>query len=71
MITTIAFDADDTLWENERFFKLTEVKYAELLKDYISTEELSQCLLETERRNLAPIWLWGKRFCTFTDRDRD
>ena len=62
MITTIAFDADDTLWENERFFKLTETKYAELLKDFISAEQLSQILLETERRNLARFGYGAKGF---------
>ena len=62
MITTIAFDADDTLWENERYFKLTEVKFAELLTDYISADQLSQCLLETERRNLARFGYGAKGF---------
>ena len=62
MITTIAFDADDTLWENERYFKLTEAKFAELLTDYISADQLSQCLLETERRNLARFGYGAKGF---------
>ena len=62
MITSIAFDADDTLWENERYFKLTEAKFAELLTDYISADQLSQCLLETERRNLARFGYGAKGF---------
>ncbi len=62
MITTIAFDADDTLWENEKFFKLTETKFAELLQDYITADQLSQCLLETERRNLARFGYGAKGF---------
>ncbi|HCO55307.1 MAG TPA: HAD family hydrolase, partial [Pelagibacterium sp.] len=32
-LTTIGFDADDTLWENEHFFRLTEAHFAELLAD--------------------------------------
>ena len=30
---TIFIDADDTLWENERYFRNAEVKFIELLKD--------------------------------------
>ena len=33
-LTTIGFDADDTLWQNEHFFKLTEARFAELLADH-------------------------------------
>lgn len=33
-ITTIALDADDTLWQNEQFFRLTEQRFVDLLKDY-------------------------------------
>lgn len=52
MITTIAFDADDTLWENEHFFKLTEAKFAALLGDYAERDHLLERLLAAERRNL-------------------
>ena len=31
---TIFFDADDTLWENEQFFRNAEAKFADLLSDY-------------------------------------
>ena len=51
-ITTIGFDADDTLWHNEQFYRLTEAQFAALLKDYCSPDDLSRHLLETERRNL-------------------
>ena len=33
-LDTVFFDADDTLWENERFFRAAEDKFIELLKDY-------------------------------------
>ena len=33
-LTTIGFDADDTLWHNERFFQLTQAHFAELLADH-------------------------------------
>jgi len=51
-ITAIGFDADDTLWQNETFFRLTEKRFAELLSDHGAHEVISQRLLEAERRNL-------------------
>jgi putative hydrolase of the HAD superfamily len=51
-LTTIGFDADDTLWHNERFFALTQVKFAELLADYTDSDSLMDRLLEAERRNI-------------------
>ncbi len=53
MITTIAFDADDTLWHNERFFKLTKEGFAELLADYADADHLEERLLAAEKRNLS------------------
>ncbi|SPJ23614.1 HAD family hydrolase [Palleronia abyssalis] len=52
-ITTIGFDADDTLWHNERFFKMTEGRFAELLADHAPPDHLAERLLEAERRNLG------------------
>jgi putative hydrolase of the HAD superfamily len=52
-LTTIAFDADDTLWHNERFFRLTQDRFAALLADYAGRERLHARLLEAERRNLG------------------
>ncbi len=51
-LTTIGFDADDTLWQNEQFFRLTEQRFAALLADHASTDVISEHLLEVERRNL-------------------
>ena len=33
-LTTIGFDADDTLWQNEQFFRLTQERFAALLNDH-------------------------------------
>ncbi|TIP83947.1 MAG: HAD family hydrolase, partial [Mesorhizobium sp.] len=33
-LTTIGFDADDTLWQNEQFFRITEKRFAALLADH-------------------------------------
>jgi putative hydrolase of the HAD superfamily len=51
-LSTIGFDADDTLWHSERAFRLTEERFAGLLADYVEARDLSQRLLETEKRNL-------------------
>ena len=51
-LTTIAFDADDTLWHNESIFRLTEERFAALLGEVMDSEPLMERLLATERRNL-------------------
>ncbi|EDZ47794.1 HAD superfamily hydrolase [Rhodobacterales bacterium Y4I] len=56
-MTTIGFDADDTLWHNERFFRVTQDRFAELLMDHtpddIGLEQLERRLLDAEKRNLG------------------
>ncbi|MEZ5714044.1 MAG: HAD family hydrolase [Paracoccaceae bacterium] len=52
-LTTIGFDADDTLWHNERFFQITQERFASLLADYADPGHLADRLLEAERRNLG------------------
>jgi len=52
-ITVIGFDADDTLWQNEQYYKLTEAHFRSLLADFAEGEHVSDRLLEAERRNLA------------------
>jgi putative hydrolase of the HAD superfamily len=51
-LTTIGFDADDTLWQNETFYRLTEERFAALLADHAEPVAISHRLLEAERRNL-------------------
>ena len=53
MLTTICFDADDTLWHNERFFRLTQEHFASLLRDHASSDHLAERLLEAEKRNIG------------------
>ncbi|MCW3806897.1 HAD family hydrolase [Plebeiibacterium marinum] len=48
----IGFDADDTLWENEPYFREAERCFCELLKEYGSEEELVRSLLDTEIGNI-------------------
>ncbi|KFF74717.1 HAD family hydrolase [Chryseobacterium sp. P1-3] len=51
-ITTIAFDADDTLWSNEPYFQEAEKEFCTLLEDYLPQHSVSQELLKTEMQNL-------------------
>ncbi|AZB54537.1 HAD family hydrolase [Cereibacter sphaeroides] len=52
-ITTIAFDADDTLWQNETFYRLTQERFAALLARHVEKDRLHERLLAAERRNLG------------------
>ena len=52
-LTTIGFDADDTLWQNETFFRLTQERFSALLCDYAERSHLEERLLAAERRNLG------------------
>ncbi len=61
-ITTIGFDADDTLWQNEEFFRLTEARFAELLCDFVAPDHLGARLLQAERRNLGKYGFGIKGF---------
>ncbi|MFT4150756.1 MAG: HAD family hydrolase [Paracoccaceae bacterium] len=53
MLTTIGFDADDTLWHNETFFRLTQDRFAALLADHADPAHLSERLVAAERRNVG------------------
>lgn len=52
-LTTIGFDADDTLWQNEQFYRFTEREFAGLLNEHGDHDAISARLLEAERRNLG------------------
>lgn len=57
-IEVIAFDADDTLWENETLFRDAEKKLCELLGEYLPEAECNQLLFEVEMKNL-PLYGYG------------
>lgn len=48
----IAFDADDTLWVNEPYFRETEDKFCALLQDFAPAHTVARELLKTEIENL-------------------
>lgn len=51
-LKVIGFDADDTLWQNEKYFRLTEEGVTSLLSEYSTHENLKEVLLRTESANL-------------------
>ena len=52
-VKVIAFDADDTLWVNETYFREAEEVFAELLSKYETKNKIDQELFKTEIKNLA------------------
>lgn len=62
ILSAIGFDADDTLWQNEQFYRLTEKSFTDLLADHGDSHHVSSRLLEAERRNLATYGFGIKGF---------
>ncbi|CAM1344912.1 HAD family hydrolase [Tenacibaculum amylolyticum] len=52
-IKVIAFDADDTLWVNETYFREAENAFAQLLNDYETENKIHQELFKKEIDNLG------------------
>ncbi|PCH73945.1 MAG: HAD family hydrolase [Rhodobacteraceae bacterium] len=61
-VTTIGFDADDTLWHNERFFRITQDRFTDLLAPHAEPDHLAARLLAAERRNLGHYGFGVKGF---------
>lgn len=51
-IKVIGFDADDTLWVNETYFRDTEEQFANLLEGYETKNKIDQELFKKEMDNL-------------------
>ncbi len=62
MLTTIGFDADDTLWANETHFRDAQARFESLLADYAPADDLHDRLLATERRNIGHYGFGVKSF---------
>lgn len=58
----IAFDADDTLWENESHFREVEQLFCEAFKAYASKDKLMDVLIGTEVRNIERYGYGSKSF---------
>lgn len=61
-VKVLAFDADDTLWENEPFFRDGERAWAEAMSEYGSFEQLSKILYEVEDKNMEDFGYGAKAF---------
>jgi len=57
-IKVIGFDADDTLWVNETYFRDAEVAFAQLLSPYETLNKIDQELFKMEMKNL-PLYGYG------------
>lgn len=51
-IKVIGFDADDTLWVNETYFREAEEEFADLLEHYETKNKVDQELFKMEMKNL-------------------
>ena len=58
--THIFIDADDTLWENEQFFRDAEAEFTELLADYTSPEGVQAMLWRKQEDNI-PLFGYGSK----------
>ena len=59
----IAFDADDTLWENEVYYTRVQAKLKSLLDKYLPVEDIHDAVYQTETRNIA---IYGYGIKSFT-----
>ncbi|MCK5074870.1 MAG: HAD family hydrolase [Calditrichia bacterium] len=61
-IKTICFDADDTLWINEPFFREGEKKFCDYLSEYLPEKESYAELFKTEMQNMESYGYGIKAF---------
>lgn len=62
LFDVIAFDADDTLWENEHLYARSQARLVELLTHYHPPEWINDRLYQTEMRNLEHFGYGVKAF---------
>jgi putative hydrolase of the HAD superfamily len=61
-ITAVGFDGDDTLWQSETAFHVTQERVRRLLAEHVDAATLDSRLLEVERANLAVYGYGAKSF---------
>ena len=61
-IRIIAFDADDTLWVNETYFREAEEKFGQLLSNFETPNKIDQELFKMEMKNLSTYGYGVKGF---------
>lgn len=65
MIDLIAFDADDTLWHNERHYQRAQRDLCAMLAPYAKADAVEACLYEAEKLNL-PLFGYGLKGFTLS-----
>ncbi len=61
-IKVIGFDADDTLWVNETYFREAEIEFGKLLSEYETPNKIDQELFKMEMSNLSVYGYGVKAF---------
>mgnify|MGYP002622470772 FL=1 len=61
-INAIAFDADDTLWDNQSAFVAVEQRYTEILAPWGTEDEVSNALFAVETANMPNLGFGAKAF---------
>ncbi len=64
-IKVIGFDADDTLWVNETYFREAEEEFARLLSEFETPNKIDQELFKMEIGNL-PLYGYGVKAFTLS-----
>lgn len=64
-IKVIGFDADDTLWVNEPYYRDTEKAFCKLMQEYLGEDEINRELFSTEMKNLR-IYGYGSKGFTLS-----
>jgi putative hydrolase of the HAD superfamily len=61
-LKVICFDADDTLWVNEPYYREIERQFAELMTDFCDEKSCNEILLQTEINNIKLYGYGAKSF---------
>jgi len=64
-IKVIAFDADDTLWVNEPYFRKAEEQFCALMENYLPHHSAHKALFAIEIKNL-PLYGYGLKAFTLS-----
>ena len=58
----VCFDADDTLWHNEEYYREAEERFCTLMSDHCTQDYAEQSLFKTEMSNLDLLGYGSKSF---------
>lgn len=61
-IKVLAFDADDTLWDNQSYYDNAEKTFCEVLSEYMTADRASEALFRTECANMPSLGYGAKAF---------